>query len=117
MLMIVAGTASTTSGAVVPGTIVRITPMLVGSPPQAHIGTCVGVQGQLSEVVTNTSGHYVAVLEGSGPISQLCVAVEAIDPVTRAVVGTASRDSIPWEPVGSPGAADTVRIDVHVGAT
>ena len=117
MLMIVAGTARTASGSVVPGTTVRITPVLPAGAPQIHIGACSGVQGQIYDVVTDGSGRYVAKLEGSGPISQLCVAVQAIDRGSGAVIGTATRDSVPWAPVGSAEAADTVRIDVSVGST
>jgi hypothetical protein len=117
MVMIVAGSARTASGSVVPGTIVRITPILPAGSSQVRIGTCAGAQGEIYEVATDASGHYVARLEGSGPISQFCVAVEAIDPVTRAVIGTATRDSVPWYPIGSSGAADTVRIDVSLGSS
>jgi hypothetical protein len=112
-LVVVTGIVRTSAGATVPVAAIRVSPIFTDGSAQIRVGSCSGLSGQAIDVRSNAVGRYVARVEGYGPISEFCLGVQAVDPSTGRVNGTASRDSVAW----TAGSADTVRIDVSLDAS
>jgi hypothetical protein len=116
LVAIVAGTASTSGGAVAGGTMIRVTPINVEGPAETRIGTCAGGAAQNLTVLTDAKGRYVARFEGRGLPYRLCLGVQVID-AAGVVRGTASRDSLEWATGDTSAAADTIYVDVRVAGS
>lgn len=118
MLVVVTGIVRESAGATVPAATIRVSPIFADGSVQVRVGSCSGLLGQTIDVLSDADGRYVARLEGYfGPVSQLCLGVQAVNPSTGSVSGTSSRDSVALNPVGAASAADTVRIDVSLNAS